>query len=165
MKVDISNILKINGASQNVEFNEVMEGFNLVLDDFSFDEPVSFKGSLVNIGGIIKLEGDLRALYITKCSRCLKDIKSEVLVTVKEDFIEEGKDKDDEAYTYQGKYVELDKVLKDNIILNLPAKQICEGECKGLCPKCGNNLNDKDCECRDEEINPRMEALKDFFKN
>lgn len=165
MKIDISNILKINGASLDIELNEMVEGSEIMLEGFAIYGPVSLKGSLTNVGDIIKLDGELSASYKVNCFRCLKKVESKIDVTVSEDFIEEGSNKIEDAYTYQGKYVELEKVIKDNIILNLPVKQVCDEECKGFCPKCGVDLNDKECKCSEEEIDPRMEALKEFFKN
>lgn len=165
MKVDISQILKVNGSSLNVEFNELLESFNTLHDDLAITNPVSFTGTFVNIGGLIKLDGKLEAYYTVKCSRCLKNLNSRIDLEIKEEFIEEGKQKEDEIYTYQGKSIELDKVLSDNIILNLPSKQVCDNNCKGLCPVCGIDLNVQDCKCKEESTDPRMEALKDFFKN
>ena len=84
---------------------------------------------------------------------------------VKEDFISASENTDDEAYSYEGKYIDLSRVLKDNIILGLPMKQVCKPECKGLCPKCGTDLNEKECDCKEDYINPQMEVLKNFFNN
>lgn len=119
---------------------------------------------MVNAGGIIKLDGELWADYRAKCSRCLKDIESKMHIDVKENFVEEGSNKtDEEYYTYHGKFLELEKVMIDNIILNLPAKQVCDEACKGYCPKCGADLNNDECKCVNEDIDPRLEVFKNFF--
>ncbi|NLP14729.1 MAG: DUF177 domain-containing protein [Clostridium sp.] len=165
MKIDITSILKNDGASLDIEHNEPLESNNFVAGDFIFDRPISFKGRMVNAGGVIKLDGRLTVEYSTNCSRCLKDIESMVNIDIQEDFVGENSDKTDEQYTYQGKYVDLEKVIKDNIILNLPVRQICDDECRGFCPKCGVDLNSSKCECHSDETDPRLEALKDFFKN
>ncbi|HHV29637.1 YceD family protein [Acetivibrio mesophilus] len=163
MKIDISNILKHNGASLNLDFNETVGVNEFMPEEFDFSEPISFKGTLVNAGGIINLDGVLWVTYRTKCSRCLKDIESKMHIVVKEDFVEEGNDKAEEEYTYQGKFLELEKVMIDNIILNLPVKQVCDEACKGYCPKCGADLNENECKCINEDIDPRMEVFKNFF--
>jgi uncharacterized protein len=165
MIIDIANILKSDGASLDIELNEPLKENAFVLGDFVVDRPISFKGRMVNAGGVIKLDGRLAAEYRTNCSRCLKDIESMVEVDIQEDFVEEGSDKTDEHYTYQGKYVDLDKAIKDNIVLNLPVRQLCDDECKGFCPKCGVDLNSNECKCHSDDIDPRMIALKDFFKD
>ena len=84
---------------------------------------------------------------------------------LKEEFAKEGQLKNDDCYIYTNKVIVLDKVLKDNIILNLPAKQMCSYDCKGLCLECGVDLNNERCSCSKEELDPRMETLKNFFKN
>ncbi|NLD48658.1 MAG: DUF177 domain-containing protein, partial [Clostridiaceae bacterium] len=117
MKIDVSNILKANGISLNVEFNDIVEGLDLIDDDLIFNNPVDFKGVFVNIGGIIKMEGRIKTSYLAKCSRCLADFGKEIDIDVREEFVQEEELKDDEVYTYQAKSIELDKVLRDNIIL------------------------------------------------
>ncbi|HOM01255.1 MAG TPA: DUF177 domain-containing protein [Acetivibrio sp.] len=166
MRIDISDILKHNGASLKLDFAEHVKVNDFIPEDFDFGGPITFKGTLVNSGGIIKLDGELWADYRAKCSRCLGDIDSKIHIAVKEDFIEEGSDKDEEDYyTYQGKFIELEKVMIDNIILNLPVKQVCDEACKGYCPKCGADLNNNECKCVNEDIDPRLEVFKNFFKD
>jgi uncharacterized protein len=84
---------------------------------------------------------------------------------VREDFIQSGKSEDNEAYTYQGNYVELDKVFMDNIILNLPMRLLCTKKCKGLGPVDDETYGEKAGGTQHESVDPRMEALKKFFNN
>ncbi len=166
MRIDISGITKVNGASLEVKFNEPIPELGSLVEGFEFSEPVSFNGKLANSGGVLKLEGHLKTEYVVKCYRCLKEIPDTLNIPIREEFLKHGMDPDDECYTYEGSFIELDRVLKDNIILSLPMKQVCSKECRGLCPKCGANLNETVCDCREEEpVNPNMEALKNFFNN
>lgn len=68
------------------------------------------------------------------------------------------------SYEYSGTIIDFTDALRDNILLSLPIIVLCEQSCKGLCEICGNNLNEKDCGCVKENIDIRMEKLKDFFK-
>jgi uncharacterized protein len=163
MKVDISDILKVNGASLDVDREEVLKGFDELEDDFVIDMPVKLKCRFTNMGDIVKMDGRLKVDYLVKCSRCLKDVRSSLEVDLEEEFAREGQIEDEDCYVYSDKVVLLDKVLKDNIILNLPTRHMCRVDCKGLCPKCGAELNTKRCSCNEEEMDPRMEALKNFF--
>lgn len=165
MKIDISHISKIDGASMDLDFSEALEDLNGVLEGFEFEKPVSFKGKLTNIGGIIKMDGQIQVEYSSKCCRCLEDVDSKMSMNVGESFISSEKSTDEDSYTYEGNYVSIDKALKDNIVLNLPVRQLCRDECKGLCPVCGIDLNAKQCDCKEEQMNPQMEALKNFFKD
>jgi len=166
MRINISDITKVDEASLEVEFNDKLEGLEEVIDEFVFNQDVSFSGRLTNLGGILKLDGSLLIKYSTKCYRCLRDLCREINIKVRESYISiDKKENSEEAYTYEGNYIIIDKALKDNIILNLPMKQVCTERCKGLCHKCGTDLNEQTCECKEEEINPKMEILKDFFNN
>jgi uncharacterized protein len=165
MKVDISDIVKNNGACVNIELNEVLEDLITMESDLVFTTPVNFSGQLVNVNGILKLDGQLKVEYTDKCFRCLKDVSNCMDIKVKENFSNAEKAVDDEEYTYQGSSILIDKVLVENIVLNLPMKQLCRKSCKGLCIKCGCDLNENSCECTDQELNPKMEALKNFFEN
>lgn len=165
MKVDISEIVKVNGASVNIELNEVLDDLISVESDLVFTTPVNFIGQLVNVNGILKLDGQLKVEYADKCFRCLKDVSNCIDIKVKENFFNGEKVVNDEEYTYQGNSILIDKVLVDNVVLNLPMKQLCRKSCKGLCTKCGCDLNENNCECTDQELYPKMEALKNFFDN
>jgi uncharacterized protein len=169
MRINISDIVKIDGASLNVNFNEVMDSLqNLIGDEFVFGNPVIFEGKISNTSGVLKLEGNLKTEYTVKCYRCLKDINSKLDTTIKENLVDAEKvekDTDIETYTYEGNFIEIDRILIDNIVLNLPMKQVCTKDCKGICPKCGVDLNLEQCECKEDEADPRMEILKNFFKS
>jgi uncharacterized protein len=164
MKVDISDLLKFNGETLDVEMEEALEGFDK-FNEFVFDTPVKLSCRLTNMGGIVKMDGHLNVDYKVKCSRCLKDVRSSLEAEIMEEFAQEGQLEDDDRYVYSDKVIVLDKAVIDNIILNLPAKQMCKEDCKGLCPKCGTDLNTEGCNCDEEDLDPRMEALKNFFKD
>lgn len=165
MKIDVSSIVKINGASLDVKFDEAIAELNNLESGFVFTDAVKFEGVLTNASGVLKLNGSLKVAYSTKCSRCVKDIEDNLELKIREDIIEGSETADVDAYTYNDNYILLDSILKDNIILNLPVKKVCDDNCKGLCPRCGTNLNEKTCDCKDDYINPQMEALKKFFDN
>jgi uncharacterized protein len=164
MKVDVRDILKSNGESLDIEFDNKIEELNVTDSEISFDKPVYFKGNVLNISGVLKLEGDLKAEYEAKCIRCLKDIKRTLNIKIKEDIQSADTVDETEAYTYFDNHFDLGKILTDNIILNIPMKDLCREDCKGLCPVCGADMNIADCGCSVDNFDPRMEALKDFFK-
>lgn len=165
MKIDVSEILKMEGASLEVKFEGSLDELNSLSSDVKFEDSVNFIGRLENNNGILKLNGKLRVDYTTLCFRCLIEVKSCLDLIVNENFATSDKLENIEAYTYEGKFIELDKMLIDNIVLNIPMKQLCTEECKGLCQRCGNNMNDKSCDCKDDDINPNLEVLKNYFKN
>lgn len=192
MKIDISGITRVNGASGDVAFDGIIKDLNSLEKDFKFG-PADFRGKIVNTLGILKLSGRLKVNYTAECYRCLKTLEGKLNINIAEDFInsEDNKNsevnngsefkkdnevnRDSEAYTYSGNSLDIEKALKDNIILELPMKQLCSLDCKGLCSKCGIDLNNGTCSCmvvtEDSEesiidtINPDMAVLRKFYKN
>lgn len=165
MKVDISDITRVNGASLELGFEEPVPEEELV-EGISLNMPVGFKGTLTNINGMIVLEGRLNTGYLASCYRCLKPVGGKIDIRISENFVNGEQSADEiDAYAFEGRFLNTDKAFNDNIILNLPMKQICEADCKGLCQKCGINLNEASCNCSENSINPQMEILNKFFDN
>jgi len=165
MIINVSDILRINGASLDIEFSEKIESLETNDNGLVFDSPVSFKGKLTNVKGMLRLSGHVALKYKVKCYRCLKDLERTMDFDLNERFVSGDSSTDSDVYSYNGNYVDTDKAIKDNIILNLPMKHVCDVNCKGLCPKCGTNLNERECNCEEDYINPQMEALKNFFND
>jgi uncharacterized protein len=63
---------------------------------------------------------------------------------------------------YQGEGLELEDVLREQVLLAVPIKQLCRETCKGLCPQCGKNLNRETCDCAAPQLDARWSALKDL---
>lgn len=122
----------------------------------------------------IRLVGTLSTQVEMHCARCLDPVER----TVNENFDllyrPQGVDRrgdevsisraETEIGYYQGEGVLLEDVLKEQILLALPLKQVCSTECKGLCPQCGRNLNVESCDCVATMSDPRWAALEDIRK-
>jgi uncharacterized protein len=67
---------------------------------------------------------------------------------------------EEEAYT--GKVIDLDPILREQLLLSLPSYPVCKDDCKGLCPVCGANLNDRECGCDRHVPDPRWAGLKNI---
>ncbi len=63
---------------------------------------------------------------------------------------------------YEDDGLVLEDVLREQVLLSLPAKTLCSADCKGLCPRCGHNLNSEPCNCRESSPDPRWSALSDL---
>ena len=165
MKIDISHIVRINGANEEIQFNQVLESLEGIFKSIEFDESVDFKGTLFNEGGILYLTGQLHTCYHADCFRCTKNVKKCVDITVNETIMRAGKAEDEDVYTYEDNTLDIGTIIKDNIVLSAPMKVLCGDNCKGLCDKCGKDLNEDVCSCSDDSIDPRLEVLKNFFEN
>jgi uncharacterized protein len=66
---------------------------------------------------------------------------------------------------YEGDAVDLDEVVREQLLLALPSRHLCREDCQGLCQKCGANLNDGHCSCEQGEVDPRWAALANLKKD
>jgi len=120
----------------------------------------------------IRVVGNLTTKLEIACARCLDAVPYDVdrsfellfrpqAVNIGPDEAE-MQDKDAEIAFYQGDGVELEDILREQILLAVPIKTLCRDECKGLCPQCGKNLNAGECQCEPLAGDPRWNALKDL---
>ena len=130
----------------------------------------------------VRIDAKAVAAVTAACGRCLAPVSLDVpvefeLTLVPEDEYEEAEpraEKDPhkghgggsfeareaEEETYSGKTIDLDPILREQILLALPAYPVCGEGCKGLCPVCGTNLNDRECGCDRHVPDPRWAGLK-----
>lgn len=124
------------------------EPFSAEEYDIAFAAPVQLKFDYIYSKGRLILNGRIKAKLSAVCDRCLKDISESINIRLSEVLYKSAPDEDDEAYLYDGDKICLDKVVLDNISLNMPQKNLCKEDCKGLCPVCGVDLNEKTCSCQ-----------------
>lgn len=126
-----------------------------------FPNPVKADVLIRNRAGLITLDADVELEVVFDCDRCNKST-SRVLTYHFEHILvlslsEESGDEYIEAPDYN---LEIENLLRDDIFLDFPAKLLCRDDCKGLCQRCGKNLNDGECGCNKDEIDPRLAVLK-----
>ena len=73
---------------------------------------------------------------------------------------------DPDQYAFEGYTVDLSEAVKDALVLQLPMRFLCKEDCRGLCPKCGVNLNTGSCSCREgeDDVNP-FSVLRSIVEN
>jgi uncharacterized protein len=65
---------------------------------------------------------------------------------------------------YKGEEVDISAIVKEMLVLEIPLRYLCQDSCKGLCPRCGQNLNVKSCSCVPVQGDPRFAVLKQLLK-
>ena len=170
MVIDVSSILKEFGGKISFDDKAEIPDLSFGGGDYHFKEPVSVKGSVSNTGGALALKADISGVMITQCARCMKDIDVPIEFKLSETLMrnDDGDGNvvpdDEDVIVFEGNTVSLDEIVEDNFIINLSPRYLCSEDCKGLCPKCGKDLNDGDCGCTDDDIDPRWAALADLIK-
>lgn len=164
----------LEGEKDHIEFQGEFEyeGFNLSGRKIKILEPIKYKGEIFKIQRDKVIDINIEYIYGEKCHRCLVDTENKIntrlsgrLVDSREDFeeIENEDDEDENVLYYENSNLNLDEYIIEQVILSLPMKTICKEDCKGLCSKCGINLNLSKCDCVHYDIDPRLEKLKDFL--
>lgn len=158
--LDVSGLLR--GDTRELVINESVE----IEDDFdiTFLESPRIEGKAVNMSGYIELSARLTVRYNTACSRCLKELERELVLDLQYPIAESLENMENDEYIIpENGLINLSEFVRENIILNLPISHICSEDCKGLCSKCGADLNLGDCGCVRVEKDPRWSALEHFF--
>lgn len=151
-----------------IELNEKFSHIDLELDDAKVVGDVLFIGEKLLIEGKAHIRGNVTGEVETACTRCMTDVTRPIDIAFDDIFVSEPSSDGealveeselDESYVENGE-IDLAEVVREQILLDLPEQVYCSDDCKGLCPKCGSNLNLIDCNCNFNEIDPRWAALK-----
>jgi uncharacterized protein len=149
------------------------------VSELAFDEPDLRMTGSAEVQGRVRrendeaeLSGELHAKVSAPCARCLKLVELPIDVKFAERFVpavgwrnEEGHElREDELNlaVFDGEAIELDEVVREEILLAVPAQVLCREDCKGLCPVCGIDRNESDCNCEATPVDSRWEKLKDL---
>jgi uncharacterized protein len=161
MKIQIPDIPE-EGLEVDLEEDLNLEGITLV-------SPVKARLSVTKIETEVVVNGRLTAELEFTCSRCLKSFRQPQDLPVNVVYhpeVEAGAEKhglhDDEMDMgfYTGEELDMQELIREQVMLNLQMKPLCDESCKGICPKCGTDLNTGTCTCEKKETDPRLEVLK-----
>lgn len=111
----------------------------------------------------VLITGTASAQLVGECVRCLTEVTDDVEVDVQELFTyAESEADDEEASHLDGELADLEPVLRDAIVLDLPFQPVCRPDCRGLCPECGRDLNTVEEHAHGGGADPRWAALAQF---
>jgi len=123
-----------------------------------------FSGRAFDLSGFIKLTGNVSAKLSAPCARCLAPVREELCVEVNFAISTGPVESEEDTLVAESEKIDLDALAWETLWTNLPLRLLCKEDCKGLCPKCGKDLNEGSCQCDHKEIDPRLAGLADFFK-
>ena len=152
---NFANVGKSIAVRREVQLNEDLLPYpNAKLNKVVLDFAVTFVKPNVEIAGTITCVVD------GFCDRCLASITRSIELPFNQTFYKDGAD-DEDSYAYTDSRLDATRAVRDEIVLSLPSSLLCSGDCKGLCPKCGVNLNEKQCDC-DRTRDNAFSVLKDL---
>jgi uncharacterized protein len=138
--------------------------------DFAFERPLHTEAKVLKIGQSFFLNGNVETTLRLTCSRCLNDFSLPIsssfdltLSPLEKALTEEEvelKEKDLESNFFEGGQIHLSEIACEQVFLEIPYKPLCRGDCRGLCPVCGKDLNLSACHCVPENSESAFSALK-----
>ena len=165
MKLGLSKIIETPGASvpfsTSVDLSDLCYGVS-----YPVSEPVFAEGLVRNTAGVLMMTGSVRTTIHGICDRCAaefdRDIDFPIDVVLVTEFANE-ENEDEWVFPLEGDSADLDDIVRTVFVLNLDSKLLCKEDCKGLCHRCGVNLNHAPCTCQ-KELDPRFAALKQLLE-
>lgn len=158
------------GEGTDFHFAETAEEMEISSERVNFPDPIEVDLSATLSGDEIICQGEVYTTVEIECSRCLEiydlPIKADLqfVAQILDSPIDmPGDDEDFEVISKTQNILDISQRVRDAIVLAIPLKPLCSEDCKGLCPICGANLNDSECDCKPDRTDERWDALKDLF--
>lgn len=160
--LELTEILDRPGAS--VPFSTDVDLSDLVYGTQKPLSRVTAQGAVRNTAGVLVLKGTAQVEITGVCDRCAADFSRQVDFPLDAVLSADASDEDDEnVFPLEGGHADLEDIVRTTVVLNLDQQLLCRPDCKGLCFRCGKNLNLGPCDCTPEP-DPRMAALARLLK-
>ena len=169
MRIELASL---EGKEGNVA--HAYEPAELSLDEerVTLEQPPKIAGRILRDGARVIVEGEIGAVTRIECDRCLRPIELPVKAQFKVEYVTpeayqveqdaELEEEDLALSTFDGETIDVDELVREQVLLEVPAHALCQEDCKGLCPVCGVDRNQSNCNCQTSEIDPRWSGLKDM---
>ena len=167
MLIDLSDIIKDYGGRLELSESFEMQNMHFLGEDFTFNEPFLLTGVILNNTKSLELDATVTGKAEVHCARCQKPMPVDIEFDVLEVLVREDGEisEDEDVLVYSGHEVDLSDVLVNSFLMNVSGKYLCSEDCRGLCMRCGINLNEQSCDCDKDNIDPRWEKLAEIMKN
>lgn len=170
MEINVAQIRKNFGESYKFHFIEEIDTDH---ENYIINGSVEFNVTVTNTGQVLLAKGMIIGNVQLQCGRCLEDFQLMIKATFDEQYCQESDLEQidqagittDDCHIYTGDIINFTDQVLETITLSIPMKPVCQDSCRGICPSCGQNLNISDCHCKNEEIDARLEILKQLLKN
>lgn len=136
--------------------------------------PISIEGSVSSMEDGVFVSAQAHLPIHGECVRCLRDIDEERDIRVDDMFFfpevakaqaEEGDEEAEDFYLVGERSLDLETALRDTLVLQLPFQPLCQPNCKGLCPDCGERLDDLPADHHHEKLDPRWSVLAGLMES
>ncbi len=160
-------IIKISNLSDgvhNFSFDEPVENLELGLP---FIDKIQVNVELSKTLNQIILDCDLKSKALVECDRCGNNFEAVLESSYRMVYLFENEPEENESLDMTYLPIDADKIdltadVRDYSVLAIPMKKLCKEDCKGLCFRCGKDLNEGKCDCEEKDIDPRWQPLQEL---
>lgn len=169
MIINISELLSTTAKSESYSIPIEMEHIQINGRTYEITHKAPAALTITNTGERkISIEGHMDVVVDIPCDRCLSPVPTKFSLDMKREIDMNQSDEDrirdlDETCYMSHSSLDVDLLVYNEILLHFPMKILCKDDCRGICPKCGQNLNEGECGCDRESLDPRMSAIRDIF--
>lgn len=173
MKLDLRPLLagdRLLEFDYELSLDAASEDTVSFLKDVDFPSPMKVSGEITNTAGYMRMTLTMSVDYVAQCARCLSPVTGQFTLDLEKTVAPRNllgdldEDKLDEFAIIEDGFLDMDEQLREQLEMEFPMRFLCREDCKGLCPKCGKNLNEGECNCDHTEIDPRMEPLRKLLE-
>ena len=165
MLLGLKDIIHRPGAS--VSFSERVDLSDLLFGTcYPVTEPVVAVGTVRNTADVLMMKGTITTCLHGVCDRCAGEFTREVEIPLDVVLVEELSNEENEdewVFPLEADAADMEDIVRTVFVLNMDSKLLCKPDCKGLCCRCGKNLNEGPCTCQ-KEPDPRFAALRQLLE-
>ena len=167
MLINLSKLLSGDLPSITEQVAVEMENFACSLGTFPVTGKSEFPLTISKIGtDKFLIEGETSITLEIPCDRCLQPVSVDIPFTICREYDKnDTEEESEEEPLIVGYHLDTEQLIYCEMLVNWPMKTLCTEACKGICKKCGTNLNHSSCTCDTVELDPRMAKIRDIFNN
>lgn len=147
MTADLKRIFCTPGLSMTLDYTIPGAAFPEIYSD-SLENGVEVSGSVYNRADVVHLDYTVKFTLNIVCDRCLKELRKNFEFDFKRIVVKNADTENDEFISAENDRLDVDEAVISDVILSLPSKMLCSENCAGLCPICGQDLNEAECDCK-----------------
>jgi len=167
MQLDLSSLL--SGEMTRLPFSfpytpSLAEDF----PDVTFEGNIEVQGEIRDMAGYMCLTLEAHLPYTSMCARCLAEVRGVFDVTLEKDVAVKEllqEEEQDRFAVIENRRLDVGQVLTEELLVSFPSKHLCRPDCKGLCQRCGKDLNEGPCSCPERELDPRLAVLRKLLES
>lgn len=165
MLIHLSEVLSTVGKRRTYEAELEMKRFCVGRQEYRIVSRMPVRLELVHTGGQkIVMTGQIQATVEFPCDRCLEPVPYPFDLCFEREADLNGEENPEEQSYIVDHCLDTEQLAVEELLMHMPMKILCREDCKGICNRCGANLNQGDCGCGEEPKDPRMAAILDLFR-